>query len=59
MSETKREVTRYEVVERYCPKCGKNVVMRRMFGKTPSFICMNYENCRENKDSFCRENDNF
>ena len=55
MSETKNELTRYEVVERYCPKCRENVVMRRTFGKTPSFQCMNYDKCVENKDGFCNE----
>ncbi len=55
MNESKNEVTRYEIVERYCPKCGDNVIMRRTFGKTPTFKCMNYEKCRENKDKFCED----
>ncbi|MBE6582904.1 MAG: hypothetical protein E7648_06550 [Ruminococcaceae bacterium] len=53
MNENKKETGRYEVVERYCPKCGENVIMRKTFGKNPALKCMNYENCEQSKDSFC------
>ncbi len=55
MSEKRKEECRYEVVERYCPKCGENVVMRKTYGKNAALKCMNFENCRESKDSFCGE----
>ena len=56
MKKINHEETRYEVVERYCPRCGENVAMKRNFGNNRSFQCMNYETCKENKDGFCKEN---
>ena len=54
MNETKsgRDV-RQEVVQRYCPKHGENVVMLRSVGETRQFECLNYERCDLPKDSFC------
>ncbi len=53
MIENKNDSCRYEVVERYCPKCGENVIMRKTYGKNPGLKCLNFDNCRESKDSFC------
>ena len=55
MNENKKESCRYEVVERYCPKCRENVIMRKTFGKNAALKCMNYENCEHSKDLFCGE----
>lgn len=53
MIENRNDSCRYEVVERYCPKCEKNVIMRKTYGKNPALKCLNFDNCRERKDSFC------
>jgi predicted RNA-binding Zn-ribbon protein involved in translation (DUF1610 family) len=55
MKENKKETGRYEVVERYCPRCGENVIMRKTFGKNAALKCMNFEKCEQIKDSFCGE----
>ena len=55
MKENKKETGRYEVVERYCPRCGENVIMRKTFGKNAALKCMNVEKCEQIKDSFCGE----
>ncbi len=53
MSEKKNDTCRYEVVERYCPRCEENVIMRKTFGKNAGLKCMNYEKCDKSKDAFC------
>ena len=47
-----------DVVERYCPKCKENVIMRRTFGVNTTFECMNIRDCREEKDGFCGKLEN-
>lgn len=53
MNENRSCDCRYEVIERYCPRCEENVIMRKTFGKNAGVKCMNYENCAQTKDSFC------
>ena len=43
-----------DVIQRYCPKRGENVIMLRTYGETPSLRCCGYESCRYDKDDFCR-----
>lgn len=50
----KTDITqRSDIVERYCPKCGQNVVMMRIHGVNTTLKCMNYADCKEKKDSLC------
>lgn len=56
---SKLKGNRYDIVERYCPKCKENVVMRRVHGTKTVLKCMNYENCKEQKDSFCGNDKNI
>ena len=44
---------RHEVIQRYCPKRGENVIMLRTFGEVNRLQCMNYDLCDSQKDSFC------
>ncbi len=54
MSEKKYNGTvQHDVIQRYCPKRGDNVVMLRTFGETPRLQCMGYDNCDLPKDPFC------
>ncbi len=53
MEKNKKNDARYDVIERYCPKCGENVIMRRTYGLKTELKCMNYENCTHSKDDFC------
>ena len=54
MSDIKRNGTvQHDVIQRYCPKRGENVVMLRTFGETPRLQCMGYDNCDLQKDPFC------
>ena len=55
MNEKNNDACRYEVVERYCPRCEENVIMRKIFGNKPALKCMNYDKCTEIKDGFCKE----
>lgn len=42
-----------DVIERYCPKRGENVIMLRTYGKSPRLRCVSYDTCEMEKDSFC------
>ena len=44
---------RHDVIQRYCPKCGENVVMLRTFGETCRLQCMSFDTCGKQKDPFC------
>ncbi len=44
---------RHEVIQRYCPKRGENVVMLRTYGEVNRLQCMNYDLCDSQKDGFC------
>lgn len=48
---------RSDIIERYCPKRGENVVMRRTFGVNTTMSCMNYDKCDKEKDAFCGANE--
>lgn len=48
---------RRDVLQRYCPKRGENVIMLRTYGETPTLQCFGYENCQYEKDDFCRGGD--
>ena len=50
--------SRFEIVERYCPKCGENVIMRRFLGVKNKLMCVNYDSCVHQKDKFCGDNKN-
>ncbi len=50
---TKNANIRHEVIQRYCPKRGENVVMLRTYGEVNRLQCMNYDLCDSQKDSFC------
>ncbi len=54
MREKKQDDTiRHEVIQRYCPRRGENVVMLRTFGEVTRLQCMNYDLCDCDKDDFC------
>lgn len=55
MKETKNTAHRYDVVERYCPKCNENVILQRIHGLNTTYKCMNYECCKEEKGDFCAD----
>ncbi len=42
-----------DVIQRYCPGRGENVVMLRTYDDGCHLECMSYDNCRLEKDSFC------
>ena len=44
---------RHEVIQRYCPKCGDNVIMLRTYGEISRLQCMSYDLCDCHKDEFC------
>ncbi len=54
MTDAKHDTTiHHEVIQRYCPKRGENVVMLRTFGEVNRLQCMNYDLCDSKKDHFC------
>ncbi len=44
---------RHEVIQRYCPQCGDNVIMLRTYGEVPRLQCMSYDLCDRSKTEFC------
>ncbi len=42
-----------DVIQRYCPRRGENVVMLRSYDEGCHIECMNYDSCRLEKDGFC------
>ena len=44
---------RRDVIERYCPKQGENVIMLRSYGENGTLTCTHYEACNKEKDMFC------
>ena len=42
-----------DVIQRYCPGRGENVVMLRTYDDGCHLECMNYDNCRLEKDKLC------
>ena len=53
MKNTGNSDSRHEIVERYCPKCNENVILKRISGLNTTYKCMNFEKCKELKDEFC------
>ena len=54
MRDQNRDKTiRHEVIQRYCPRHGENVVMLRTFGEVTRLQCMNFDLCNCEKDTFC------
>lgn len=42
-----------DVIQRYCPKRGENVIMLRTYGKNAHLQCISYDTCEREKDAFC------
>ena len=42
-----------DIIERYCPRRGENVVMTRTCGEHPHTECMDYSSCPYEKDRLC------
>ena len=42
-----------EVIQRYCPKRGENVVMLRTVGEDRRIQCLQYDACDHPKDPSC------
>ena len=42
-----------DIIERYCPRRGENVVMTRTCGEHPHTECMDYASCPLEKDRLC------
>ena len=54
MIENVREHTENrEVIQRYCPRKGENVVMIRIIGTDRRPKCMNYDTCPVRTDGIC------
>ncbi|MBE6637604.1 MAG: hypothetical protein E7618_07375 [Ruminococcaceae bacterium] len=43
----------FDVIERYCPKQGENVIMLRTYGEDGRLSCTRYEACQKEKDTLC------
>jgi hypothetical protein len=53
MERNQGQTIRHEVIQRYCPRHGDNVIMLRTFGESPRLQCMNFDLCDCDKDAFC------
>ncbi|MBQ7124889.1 MAG: hypothetical protein IJO00_00865 [Clostridia bacterium] len=42
-----------DVIERYCPQKGENVIMIRSHGRGNKIECTNFEKCNLEKDELC------
>lgn len=42
-----------DVIERYCPQKGENVIMLRSQGKGSKIECTNFASCNLKKDKLC------
>ena len=42
-----------DVIQRYCPRRGENVIMLRSVGENNRLECMSYDSCQLRKDKFC------
>ena len=43
----------FDVIERYCPKQGENVIMLRTYGEHGHLSCTRYDVCQKEKDDRC------
>jgi ssDNA-binding Zn-finger/Zn-ribbon topoisomerase 1 len=52
MKTVNNPTSRYDIVERYCPKCNENVIFQRIHGLNTTYKCTNFEKCKEKKCDF-------